>query len=516
LKPQFPSNIGWLGTLAVAALCLLSRLPQLTSPYLHADPNGDECVLGLMASHMAGAQEFPFYFWGQHYGFSWIEAGAVALAIKFFGTSIFSLKVPMLLLWTLGCVFFYWALALWTTRTHGFWITCLLIFSPGWMVWSMRARGGYITAFLLTTIILFLMARSRPILNKGASLGTGILLGFIFFSQPIFLLGVLPVLGYVICKQKNFKDVFICIAGFIGVFMLGKVMAHLQGNTDYWRPSGFRYDSFPTFLSTFKDRVFYSLIQDPVFGKNRAPVIITNTWCAVFLVGLGFYIWRLITRKVIPRSTPFLTSVVLLLGYTFFTNCEDQYRYLASLGIFLILWFGIQSFEWMNSGIFFRVLRGMVIGFFIIFGIFAAWNYKDFYRTLPASSKEVPEMRKLSELIGYLKASGIKYVFSVDDDLSWKLMFFSQEEIISRWGKATGRQPAYIKAVNQAFLGGEKVAVVGNIRVEPVAYLVIETEGKPDLVADQYFVYLSPSIELIVKKLGFQLYQLPTVKGKNV
>ena len=116
MKSQLYAHRSWWGILGVVALCLLSRLPQLMSPYFHADYNGDECVLGLMAKHMAQGPEFPFYFWGQSYGFCWLEAGAVALAIKFFGMGLFSLKVPMLLLWTLGCVFFYSACARWTRQ----------------------------------------------------------------------------------------------------------------------------------------------------------------------------------------------------------------------------------------------------------------------------------------------------------------------------------------------------------------------------------------------------------------
>jgi hypothetical protein len=41
--------------LALAAICALSRLPQLRSPNLLAD--GDECVLGLMAKHVAQGKE---------------------------------------------------------------------------------------------------------------------------------------------------------------------------------------------------------------------------------------------------------------------------------------------------------------------------------------------------------------------------------------------------------------------------------------------------------------------------
>jgi len=507
MKPCRSTNISWFWVLMVVALCLLSRLPQLMSPYFHTDDNGDECVLGLMASHAARGQGFPFYFWGQSYGFSWIEVGAAALAIKFFGVSIFSLKVPMLFLWTSGCAFFYCALSQWTTRSYSFWMTCLFIFSPSWMGWSMRARSGYISAFLLTTIVLFLIAHNWRPLKKRTCLFIGILLGFIFFSQPVFLLGVVPLLVYVISKEEKFKNILICMAGFIGVFILGKVMLYFQSNIDYWKPAWFRPDNLSIFISSFKDRIFYGLNQDA--GNYWAPVILSKSWCAVFLASLGVYVWSLITKRASFLVTLSLISAVLILGCTYFINCEDQYRYLLPLSLFLILWVSIQSFEWMNKNLSLKVFLSMGISVFIVLGALTAWNYKNSYRSNHVSLKEVPEMQKISKMIEFLKASGVKYVFSLDDGMSWKLLYFSQEQIISRWANMRSRHPEYNEAVSQAFLSGEKVALIGNVFHELSAYLIIASEGPPQLWADDYFIYLHPGRELIADKLRFQLYKLP-------
>ena len=47
---------------ALAAISAVSRLPQLRTPNLLVD--GDECILGLMAKHVAHGKEFPVFFWG--------------------------------------------------------------------------------------------------------------------------------------------------------------------------------------------------------------------------------------------------------------------------------------------------------------------------------------------------------------------------------------------------------------------------------------------------------------------
>ena len=87
------------------AISVVSRLPQLRSPNLLAD--GDECVLGLMAKHVAQGKEFPVFFYGQHYALSSVEAAAGALGFLGFGVSAVSLKLAMLALWTVGVLFLY-------------------------------------------------------------------------------------------------------------------------------------------------------------------------------------------------------------------------------------------------------------------------------------------------------------------------------------------------------------------------------------------------------------------------
>ena len=79
---------------ALVAISIVSRLPQLRSPNLLAD--GDECVLGLMAKHVAQGKEFPVFFYGQHYALSSVEAAAGALGFLGFGVSAVSLKLAML------------------------------------------------------------------------------------------------------------------------------------------------------------------------------------------------------------------------------------------------------------------------------------------------------------------------------------------------------------------------------------------------------------------------------------
>jgi len=244
------------------------------------------------------------------------------------------------------------------------------------------------------------------------------------------------------------------------------------------------------------------LIQDA--GSQYWPAfIVARTWIIVILMGVGIQVVRWSIKKAGYLSSIFFISFLLILGCTYFVHSE--WRYLLSLSVFLILWFGVQSFEWINKNIFSRAIVGLLISFFIVAGIFTAWNYQNEYHYFPSSSNEVPEMQKITKIIEFLKASGVRYVFSLEDDLSWKITYFSKEEILSRWANVHGRQPVYIKAIDQALLNGQRVAVVGNMLGELPAYLIIANDGVPTVVADPYFVYLDPSPVLVMYKLGFQV-----------
>ena len=86
-------------------LIVITRLPQLLSPSFMLD--GDECILGLMAKHMAEGKETPVFLYGQNYGFSLIEGRCAALGFRLIGVSAVTLKLAMLFLWTIGCLFLF-------------------------------------------------------------------------------------------------------------------------------------------------------------------------------------------------------------------------------------------------------------------------------------------------------------------------------------------------------------------------------------------------------------------------
>ena len=99
-------NLKWLNKYAlfiIIILCFLSRLPLLLSETLFLD--GDECIVGLMAKHFYVGIDVPLFFYGQSYGFSFIEVLAIRIFYGLFGINDISIKLAMFSLWTIGVVF---------------------------------------------------------------------------------------------------------------------------------------------------------------------------------------------------------------------------------------------------------------------------------------------------------------------------------------------------------------------------------------------------------------------------
>src|SRR5262245_38062668 len=183
----------WVYLAVLAGVGLVARLPQLLSPNLLLE--GDECVLGLMAMHVARGREFPVFFYGQKYGLAIIEAPAAALSFMTFGTGPQALKLALLVVWIVGLCAYFLAFSRPLGPRRSFWIALLLALMPAWAAASMKAWSGYITAFSATGVAFHLIVRNE---QEGSMpwLAAGATSGIIFFSQPLWLPSLLPMVLY--------------------------------------------------------------------------------------------------------------------------------------------------------------------------------------------------------------------------------------------------------------------------------------------------------------------------------
>jgi len=222
--------------LLIVLLSVITRLPQLLCSNMLLD--SDECIVALMAKHMCQGKGIPVFFYGQSYGFSLLETTVIAVFSLPAGMTDMTVKLAMLALWTTGVYFFYRSLK--ETITSHKWlpllITILLLCHPAWAVWSMKARGGYLTAFTCSTIISWLLLRRS---KRGVHYSiAGILLIVTGYSQPLWLPGLLPLLVYTFLREHKRTHWLYFAVGAIPVLVVFLVLK--QHASSYWQPVVFR------------------------------------------------------------------------------------------------------------------------------------------------------------------------------------------------------------------------------------------------------------------------------------
>jgi hypothetical protein len=473
--------------LVIIILCFVSRLPQLLSPHLMLDE--DECVVGLMAKHLMEGHVAVF-FYGQSYGFTLVESGMISLFSFFNGLNDHSVKLAMLTLWTVGIIFFYKTckeILLPNNKFAAWLFTLMFIFLPAWAVWSMKARGGYLTAFPLSTILLWYLLSEYKKSFWGYSL-TGILLAIIAYSQPLWLPGLLPFLFY--CwyheghKLDSFKAFTVGNLATIGIFTL--LQRHAA---NYWSPKVFDIHmpgiwDLPSLLFDHLNAYYY------LTDVYASPVIVKIYSC--FFIVLILVILALAVKYVF---TDFMgnflficaaTSIAFTLGYCIFLM-DHAPRYLLPLTGFTLIALAILLNK-INKQ---QLIKRITIPF-ILLGFVCLFTFKDF--VFNGTSE-----KQLMSCITWLNKQHIKYVFADDVPTQWQLIFYSKETVICRGDDVRDRIPRYIDSVNEAYKRDPRKTAV----VDPTNDLL---DMEPDnlLIVDKYYILVNPDQELL-KGMEFHL-----------
>jgi len=471
----------------IIILCFVSRLPQLLSPHLILDE--DECVVGLMAKHLMEGHVAVF-FYGQSYGFTLVESAMISLFSFFGGLNDHSVKLAMLTLWTIGIIFFYKTckeILLSNNKFAAWLLTLMFIFLPAWAVWSMKARGGYLTAFPLSAILLWYLLSDYKKSFWGYSL-TGVLLAIIAYSQPLWLPGLLPFLFY--CwyheghKLDSFKAFTVGNLVTIGIFTL--LQRHAA---NYWSPKVFDIH-MPGILD----------LPHLLFDHLNAYYYLTDVYAAPVVVKIYSCLFIVLILTILILAVKYVftdffgnflficaaTSVAFTLGYCIFL-IDHAPRYLLPLTGFTLIALAILLNK-INTQ---QLIKAVTIPFILI-GAISLFMFKDY-------AFNVTTEKQLMSCITWLNKQHIKYVFADDVPTQWQLIFYSKETVLCRGDDIRDRIPRYIDSVNAAYkLDPSKTAVV-----DPTNDLL---DMQPDslLLIDKYYILVNPDAELL-KGMEFRL-----------
>lgn len=456
---------------------ILTRLPQLLSQQIRID--GDESIVGIMAREFLHGKVSLFFF-GQKYGFSLLEEISIAL---FYGLEnpIIRIKLGAFLLFVLGVIFFYQSMRVKSKPSSWipFCIALLFIFTPGWMIWSMKARGGYLSAFFLFNLITYLLYtnfRFKFIL-------LGLLSVLTFQAQPLWLIGLLPILTLYFKDLKDLRKtvVFTISSGITWTLFT----IYKSGLIDYWSPSVIKVshilnlENLPTMVLK-SITGWYSFYAE----ASNTPWVYTLYGILFLATFAGFLLIHFKTAKWLNDAWVYLIAIGTMLAFAMFTNGSTP-RYLLPI-IQLFFWF---TFFTSSASAGKKLLKTSTIPLIII-GIsisFQAPNhlaYSSEYDVIPVVQK--------------LKSENIRAIYTADGNLQWKINYLSDGTVVCRTRDLRDRRPDFIKEVDCRRLRNENYAICSFLNKEN------STPSENNFVLEPFFILKNPGAQLL-RSRGFTL-----------
>jgi hypothetical protein len=491
----------WVPLSALAAIGLASRLPQLFSPDLLLD--GDECILGLMAKHLAEAREFPIFFYGQRYGLAIVEAPLAALSFLMLGIGAVALKLAMLALWLAGISFYFLAFSRLLGRQRSFWITLVLVLMPAWAVASMKAWSGYLTAFTLAGALLYVMTNTGPYRSM-RYVSAGVLTVLIYLSQPSWLPGLAPIALFFLWSPRRLSPWLAYGSGIAGAFISMALIRiiWLSGAAESWtRPAAGNPElvrSIPRVLEQLYVNFTGSYFLRSAVEPGPITTAVASFWSTILVAVLALQIYRIATRTWLLWSHLLCAGVATtLLANWILLDARDP-RYLLAINVLVVFMAGVELFDLVDRHRL-SIQRGVATVVLVV--ILQAMSMGEFahfsYMWWTNSSSSPSEAHTLETVIDTMRSNGAGYAFSMNALLQWQIMFYSRESVIARWTPEVDRYPLYVTEVDRALGHGERVAIVGYIGY---------TDGledrvpNPQAIADidrKYFVYVGAGRQLL-------------------
>ena len=494
-------------------LIAVSRLPQLCTR--HLDLDSDEAIVALMAKHISEGKSLPIFFYGQSYGLSVIEATTGALFFHLFGMSTISLKAAMLLLWAAGWVFFTLAVRKFADMTTTCVAGCLLIFCPAWSIWSMMARGGYITAFMLTNLCLWIFSclyqNKRP--RKSSYALLGICIGMLCLAQPISFLSFSPFVVLLLWKHRRISTVL--TLAFSILITIGAIFLLAAGHLSPYSSPDYLFrrinivqalQLLPERLWFFFSGVYYLFLHE--VKRGGFTVISASLWFLLFFLSLLRAFHTLIKRKPYAVTYACFSSMILVVTFTLVTRIDlFGYRYLLPLASMLVFFFFAESSRLCD---FTRNSKIAIIAVSILImlsGAMCLIEARNYSRSWTITYDSV-NVKAKDGLIKDLLTNGVQYVYCIHPMFKWNIIWDSAEQVIARSMRPSGRYPQYQRAVDHALFSGKKVAIVGMTKhLKHVAQIVMSTKcpvAPFRTINGCYFWIPEPNVELI-RNLGFRL-----------
>ena len=246
--PRF--SLYWIGALIIIALAIAIRFWLISQKWPWPLLDSDEGTMGLMGMHILQGER-PTFFYDQSY-MGAAEAYLGAFMFHFFGISSFTLRLGMILLFTLFLLFMYLLTSLLFSKTWALIILILLALgSDAILTRELVAVGGDAETLVSGTLILLLATWLSLSIQDGshrkrrllAYAGCGLAAGFGVWSHllviPFILMGA--ILLVLFCRREIFnREVLKCFSWplltLIITIVIGAWPLIIYNIQNFWNP----------------------------------------------------------------------------------------------------------------------------------------------------------------------------------------------------------------------------------------------------------------------------------------
>lgn len=490
-------------------LIVLTRLPQFLGGWLV--PDGDECVLGIMAKHLLEGRTLPVFYYGQNYGFSLIEAWTAAMVFAPMGMSGPALKIAMLMLWAAGWVFLVLAVRNFSGTRAAAIAGLLLIFCPAWGIWSMKARGGYLTAFALSNLFLWMLSKPRQ--NHAIFAALGGCLGLIYFSQPLWIVGLAPFIALLLRKPAP-RCHWLAFAAGLGLVVLSLLWIRSQLDQPSWAIDTFGNRDMLAMVRHLPFHLWSQFTGVYPFGDwydaGPATTAAATLWMLLLVLCCWGFVRRLGRGDILSIRQAAVLACLLIAAFSTTINVlQFGFRYLLPLNAFLAIAAAMELDARLGGA-----WKKTALALLAIIVLTSAGSFLEMARVPsivarePAQKTASRDADTMAELSRELRQSGFQAIYCFSPMLDWNIVFDNAERIPARWTEPAGRWPPYGLAVDLALLSGGRVAVVGETSLLPELkkFLASQGYGRPEIkiINDAFFILPDPPPKLVVQ-LGFRL-----------
>lgn len=491
-QPKFRDAL--LLLLLIYAYAILIRIPQFTSDHLL--PDQDECVIGMMANHFMKGENFPFFFYGQHYGLSTLEVLLVAAGIKVFGIGVIAIKWPMLLLYLLALTFLF----LWIRQKLGLWmaflITILFAAEPTWLTWAMKARGGYLSALLIGFCLLYYW--SQPNFKKYSYVLSGLLLGLLYHFHLLWFLIFLPLFIFYEWKASVKKVFFGLVMMAITILIFNWIA---QASIELWyKPkTAFNLDfNWQDWQKNFKlflgGHFYFGYAYNLKYGTLMAIKLLYYLHLLVFLAAVFLILKQ---RKLNELMLWFLLTLFSFLLPLLAFKGVFHFRYwlpfsVCFIGLVMLV---LKAIEW-------APLKKVIIPVVLLIAFFGYRAGRDIahmdiyedYFTQDKSDKEY----QINDLILNLKKKQEQYLLCNDIALMWLINYYANDEILLRWKISKDRHNCQVQQVNNYYEKQHHIDLLG-AKYNFKEWFADTSNLSVDWIHEDYYLLKNPEVKVLVK-----------------